>query len=216
MLASAGPLGDQVAAPSSTFSTGIDPTGDTYEEYSSASTLSPGGIAGIVIAVIAVVTTLAGSAFFLWRKRKAKATQRSLSPNGLELDTGQFSKIELSAEGLKQEMWTNRNTTELPASIGLRIPDSANRGSYTSVANEERDESTGEAAELESNFNCSPYLGDSPGASPNTSPHQGSVSPMSPRLSEQVVSTTQRTTEVDAEFAMNHEYRESSHPSQAS
>jgi hypothetical protein len=213
MLAAAGSLGNNVPVPSATYL----PGDGTYVGGSSGSVLSPGAKAGTAIAIIAVVAISAGFALFWWKRRKAKAIQRGLSPDGLEVDTGhsRAPDAELSGEGPKPEMWTNRNTTELPTPIGLRIPGSENRGSYTSVANPEGEETTGEAAELESNPYCSPHLGSSPGASPNTSPLQGTLSPVSPRLS-QAVSSRPRTTEIDAEFAINHEYRDNSHPSQTS
>lgn len=216
LLAAAGPLGNQTVAAflgstSSVSSTITASTSVRAQGHRKASP-SPGAIGGITVAVAIAALIAAGVGFFCWKKRNGNTIRRGLSPEGLEVDTGKPNtpNAELCGEGPKPELWTNRNTTELPASSALRIPGSADRGSYISVANPESEA----AAELDSTPHCSPNLSGSPHLSPNTSPYQGSISPITPRLSI-AVSSRPLTTEIDAAFAVSHEYRDTSPPAPA-
>jgi hypothetical protein len=173
MLASAGPLGDHVVAPSATASLGSSAftTGDASSgKYG----LSGGAIAGISIGVIAVAAISAGAALLWWKRRKAKAKS---SPDVPEVVMA--PDAELSGDGqAKLEMWTNRNTVELPASEGVKLPDTQSRGSYVPVENE----ITEEAAELDGNSHLSPSLANDPAPEPE-SLRQSTVSRSDSRLS---------------------------------
>jgi len=164
MLASVGPLGDHVVAPSATASF-TDSTSADY--YSGRPGLSGGAIAGVVIGMIFAAAISAGSALLWWKRRKAKA---NLSPDGLEVVMAPDSELPGDVP-TKSEMWTTRNTIELPASEGVKLPDTQSRGSYTPVGNEISEEAT----ELDSSSHLSPSLGNSPRLGAEN-PHQSIVS----------------------------------------